>query len=206
LKTAAYQPKWSQERLEAIVSHRLHWLFLATSLIFIGFYGVYTFLGVAIFDRLGLWPSAIGLFVGIYGAGFLVGTLNTSLVDRLGYVRTLILAATGLALILTVAPHVLITSISIAAFMFIWGIFQVAAFTSLTSIAGSAPKDLRGLALALNSAAVMIGASLGAASMSYVFNQFGFAVVGLLCGTATLAAVATAWCRIRPSPRAIFST
>jgi len=188
---------WSRARFDAILNLRLHWVFATTIFIFIGFYGVYSFLGVMVTQELGLGAGAIGLFVSVYGGGFLIGTLNTSLIDRIGPRRALILSTGGLALILLMLPVALFSIISLAVTMMVWGVLQVGAFTSLTSIAGGVSQDLRGLALALNASAVMIGASLGAGLMGIVLSMSSYQVVGATCAASTALAMLMAIFRIQ---------
>jgi len=188
---------WSRARLDAILDLRLHWVFAATIFIFIGFYGVYSFLGVMATQELGLGAGAVGLFVSVYGGGFLIGTLNTSLIDRIGPRRALILSTGGLALILLMLPAALFSVTSLAIIMMVWGVFQVGAFTSLTSIAGGVSQSLRGLALALNASAVMIGASIGAGLMGIVLSVSSYQVVGAVCAASTALAMLIAVFRIQ---------
>ncbi len=184
---------WSRRRFEQLHSHRLHWVFAATVLVFIGFYGTYSFLGVAVAEVQASGASLVGLFVGLYGAGFLLGTTNAGLIDRLSPARVLSYAAVGLALILLLVPLATKNVLTLGVAMVCWGICQVGAFTSLTSIAGAAPADVRGLALALNAAAVMIGAALGSGLMGIVMASAGYQVVGIASALATLCAAGIAF-------------
>ncbi len=201
--TATHTGIWSRDRLKRVIALRLHWLFLSTVFIFIGFYGVYSFLGIAITDQLGLEPSGVGLFVAIYGAGFLLGTLKSGTIDQIGHLRALVMATAGLSLILLSVPFATASVFALAGVMVLWGIFQVGAFTALTAVAGGVAAEVRGLALALNAAAVMIGASLGSGLMGFMMSQWNYKMVGLACGLSTFIAMGIVALLVRPQQQAM---
>ena len=172
-------------------------LFLATVLIFTGFYAEYTFLGVAIDTSSTTRFPVMSLLVSAYGAGFLAGTLNTSRIDRIGVFTVLKFLLPALGILLLVAPQLISNVFLMTAAMAVWGGLQALTFTSLTMIAGSSNPSIRGRTLAYNAACVMAGASLGATMAGPVFARFGFGMVGLLSALVTLGAAALLYLGMR---------
>ena len=50
----------------------------------LSFYGVYTFLGVVVLERLSVGSGVFGLFVLCYGVGLMLSTMNARVLDRFG--------------------------------------------------------------------------------------------------------------------------
>lgn len=190
---------FSVASLRSLASARLHWLYAATILIFVGFYGVYAFLGLAVRNSLGLGSTGAGAFVLFYGAGFLTGSLNTRFIDRVSPGRALFFSALVLALVLLAIPLNVGSANFLRALMYLWGVGQVTAFTSLTAVAGSVDASSRGIALSLKSATVMLGASLGTVTMGAINALYGYPTVGCLCAGATFIAAAIVRCRLYPN-------
>ena len=188
---------WSRATLKLMAQERLHWLYFATVLVFIGFYGVYIYLGMEIRSRLGSSSLVAGGFVFFYGLGFLSGSLLTSRIDRFGYRNTLMYACLMLGLTLLCIPVVTSIPVLLAILMFVWGVHQVAAFTSITALAGSVDKGIKGRALSIKSSMVMFGASMGIFLMGYVNAEFGFRSVGIACALASFAAASVAGLRLK---------
>jgi predicted MFS family arabinose efflux permease len=178
---------WSRSILSRMHMARLPLLFVSTVLIFVGFYGVYAYLGIAIRSGLGVEAGGAGVFVSIYGLGFLTGTLN-----GWGPERSLCIATAVLGVILVSIPHTTHSLILLGLAMYLWGVFQNAAFTSFTTAIGKAEAAIRGRAFSINTACVFLGSSIGTAAMGVVNSSEGFVTVGVICMGATAAASAVA--------------
>lgn len=190
---------FSGEGLRSLVSARLHWLYAATVLIFVGFYGVYAFLGLAVRNFLDLGSTGAGAFVFFYGAGFLTGSLNTRFIDRVSPSRALFFSALVLGATLLAVPLNVGSANLLRALMYLWGVGQVTAFTSLTAVAGSVDASSRGIALSLKSASVMLGASLGTVTMGAINALYGYRAVGYSCAGATFIAAVIVRYRLYPT-------
>jgi predicted MFS family arabinose efflux permease len=183
---------WSVSVIRELHRSRVSWLFLITILVFIGFYGVYSFLGLTLIEEQGYTAGATGVFVFWYGLGFLTGSLLTRAIDRIGDRTALVIAALGLGTVIMFMPVSLGSLPALSLLMLLWGYFQVSAFTAITSIAGSMCPEHRGRSLSLKSSSVMLGASLGTVTMGIVNARFGYETVTLVCGLITwLAALLT---------------
>ena len=179
---------------------RLHWLFGVTILIFVGFYGVYNFLGIAIRKEFGVEAGGAGIFIFFYGFGFLVGTLNAGLIDRIGPGRCLFWCTAVLSLILAAIPHAIHSATLLGLTMFLWGVIQNGAFTSFTTALAKTHPTIRGRALSINTACVFLGASIGTVTMGMINAEFGFVVVGFACMMATAtASILAEWKPIVPA-------
>lgn len=183
---------WSRDILSRMQAARLPWLFMTTVLIFVGFYGLYTYLGIAIRSGLAVEAGGAGIFVSIYGLGFLTGTLNGWVVDRVGAERSLCIATAVLSVILLSIPHTTGSVLLVGTAVYLWGVFQNAAFTAFTTAIGKADPAIRGRGFAINTACVFLGSSIGTAAMGVVNASMGFVTVGVLCMAATAAASAIA--------------
>jgi predicted MFS family arabinose efflux permease len=183
---------WSRSILSRMHMARLPLLFVSTVLIFVGFYGVYAYLGIAIRSGLGVEAGGAGVFVSIYGLGFLTGTLNGWVIDRISPERSLCIATAVLGVILVSIPHTTHSLILLGLAMYLWGVFQNAAFTSFTTAIGKAEAAIRGRAFSINTACVFLGSSIGTAAMGVVNSSEGFVTVGVICMGATAAASAVA--------------
>jgi DHA1 family purine base/nucleoside efflux pump-like MFS transporter len=187
---------WSRSIRSRIHAARLPWLFLSTVLTFIGFYGVYAYLGIAIRGDLGVQAGGAGIFVSIYGLGFLTGTLNGWIIDRVGPERSLSVATAALGMILLSIPHTTHSMVLLGLTMYLWGVFQNAAFTSFTTAIGKVDTAIRGRAFSINTACVFTGSSIGTATMGVVIATMGFVTVGIICMAATVAASVIVTCKL----------
>ena len=179
---------WSRSIRSRMHAAGLPWLFVSTVLIFIGFYGVYAYLGIAIRGDLGVQAGGAGIFISIYGLGFLTGTLNGWIIDRIGPERSLCISTTALSVILLSVPHATYSMGLLGLAMYLWGVFQNAAFTSLTTAISKVDAAIRGRAFSINTACVFLGSSIGTATMGIVNASEGFVTVGIICMVATAAA------------------
>lgn len=179
---------WPGDVLRAMRRHRLHWLFASTILVFVGFYGVYAFLGLAVRDGLDVDAGGAGVFISLYGGGFLLGSLNGWTIDRLGAARGLAITTAVLAVVLAVIPQFTASVAILGIAMFIWGVFQNAAFTSIATFLGGVESAIRGRAFSIHTACVFLGSSIGTVTMGVVNSEQGFEVVGLVCMIVTFSA------------------
>lgn len=190
---------WSLKILSSLREARLPWLFLSVILIFVGFYGVYTYLGIGIRNGLGLSAGGAGVFVFFYGFGFLTGGLSGRVIDKLGPERSLCWSAAVLSIILVIIPQSVQSAVLLGVAMYAWGIFQSGALTSFTTIVAKAPLSIRGRALSINTACVFTGASIGTFTMGIVNASQGYATVGVLCLIATAtASIIVGWKLVTP--------
>lgn len=154
----------------------------------LSFYGVYTFLGLALAGHDGRDGALFGLNAMAYGFGLLASTLSASLLDRFGMER----ATAGALLLLGVAiPCLALGRGEVAillACMFAWGLLQGWCQTGIAAIIAAKGGGSRGLATALLSTTTYTAVAAGAAGGSLVMETAGFAALTLTAGAAATVA------------------
>ncbi len=105
-------------------------------------------------------------------------------------------------MLLFAIPQATPSAVPLAIAMYLWGVFQNAAFTSFTTAVGKAEAAIRGRAFSINTACVFMGSSIGTAAMGVVNSSKGFVTVGLVCMVATAAASVIVASKLVTAPKA----
>ena len=176
-----------QALIAVIAARRIPALLFVNFLNMGGFFGIYIFLGSFVRDSFGLGPDRASLFVVFYGLGSGLMTLNARLFDRFGKARSLVWGLVGVACVLALIPWVPVFGWpSLAILMALWGGFQGACVTSLTTLVTQQSETSRGAVTALMSCTTYLGVAAGAALMGLVYEYLGYVAVGVACGAGTL--------------------
>ena len=166
---------------------------LATNLAnMVSFYGIYAYVGTALRNLEGSGAAAAGAIVLWYGVGLAGSTLIARLVDRVGKDRALTVALAVLALDMVAMSQSLGQPVAFEATLILWGLAQGTVVTALNTLATERAGTARGLVMALMSAVTYLGISTGTAVLGLVMAAHGFAAVGLVAATVSLAGVAAA--------------
>ena len=166
---------------------------LATNLAnMVSFYGIYAYVGTALRNLEGSGAAAAGAIVLWYGVGLAGSTLNARLVDRVGKDRALTVALAVLAVDMVAMSQSLGRPVAFEATLILWGLVQGTVVTALNTLATERAGTARGLVMALMSAVTYLGISTGTAVLGLVMAAHGFAAVGLVAATISLAGVAAA--------------
>lgn len=166
---------------------------LATNLAnMVSFYGIYAYVGTALRNLEGSGAAAAGAIVLWYGVGLAGSTLNARLVDRVGKDRALTVALAVLAVDMVAMSQSLGRPVAFEATLILWGLAQGTVVTALNTLATERAGTARGLVMALMSAVTYLGISTGTAVLGLVMAAHGFAAVGLVAATVSLAGVAAA--------------
>ncbi|MAM76999.1 MFS transporter [uncultured Tistrella sp.] len=166
---------------------------LATNLAnMVSFYGIYAYVGTALRNLEGSGAAAAGAIVLWYGVGLAGSTLNARLVDRVGKDRALTVALAVLAVDMVAMSQSLGRPVAFEATLILWGLAQGTVVTALNTLATERAGTARGLVMALMSAVTYLGISTGTAVLGLVMAAHGFAAVGLVAATISLAGVAAA--------------
>ncbi|MBB3725668.1 MFS transporter [Nonomuraea dietziae] len=166
-----------RERLRPMRSPAVVGVLGVTFLVMTASYSMYTYLPLQV--AAGAGPLGLGLLIGAFGIGGMLGTWwGGTAADRSGPRRVILPAVAVLAVAFAALPHVATTAAGAPAVMVAWGIaawaFVPAQQHRLIGLgAGSAP-----LLLALNSSAIHLGSAAGALSGGLVVDTAG---VGGLC-------------------------
>ena len=150
-------------------------------------FGAFTYVGADLHLRFGLNFALVGLFVGAFAIGGLIYSLSVrQLVNRLGQVG---LAAGGGALLaaayvtLAFEPHAYIAPFAILA----TGLGFYMLHNTLQTNATQMTPEARGTALAIFSAALYFGQTVGVASAALVFDRYQGVPVFLVAAATLLA-------------------
>lgn len=172
------------------------YVFGATFLNMLGFYGVYTYLGTAVREAQGIGSAGASAYVLCYGIGLAFSTLRGDILDRLGKVRVLSTA------LLLLCPLFLLQSFAIshpallAAVMGFWGLLQGAVLTGLNTVLTQQAGERRGLATALNSSLTYFAVALSALLGGLVIdNSSGFSQICIAAAVSSL----VSWLTLRGS-------
>ena len=150
-----------------------------TSLFLSGSYTVFTYIAPLLDQRMGYGRDGITLALALAGLGAVVGSwFGGRLADRIGPTRTLALVAlTQLALqpIFSVLP---LPGPMVPALMVVWTLFGWGFMApQQLRLIGFASEDA-GVVLALNAAAIYVGAAIGSAAGSAVLARLGIDALG----------------------------
>ncbi|QHJ01223.1 MFS transporter [Xylophilus rhododendri] len=152
----------------------------------LSFYGVYTFLGVAVRQRLGGGSGFFGWFVCCYRLGLLLSTSNARVLDRFGKERVLGLVLVLLAGLLGLLPAALQHVTALAGVMLVWGVLQGLAQTGSATLVTAASGTARGLAMACMSCSTYMAVGIGSFAGGRLMHAMGFEALAL---AGTLSAV-----------------
>ncbi|MFQ6550426.1 MFS transporter [Aestuariibius sp. 2305UL40-4] len=153
-------------------------------------YVLFTYIAPLLTAQMGYGRNGITLILVVFGLGAVVGNLGGGwLADRIGAVRTLTLLATAQILIMPVFSILPIATPALIALAFTWSVagwsFMAGQQLRLISLA---PAEAN-VVLALNAAAIYVGAALGSAAGGAVLATFGPGALGLAAGAMAILAL-----------------
>ncbi|MCY8175512.1 MFS transporter [Bacillus inaquosorum] len=152
----------------------------------IGFYGMYSFLGSYLQDVFTGGNTAAGLFIMIYGIGFSMSVITGKVADRIGKMRSLLIALGVISVLLACLAYAPASTILLIVSLFIWGLMQSLTVTLLSTILSDCSERHRGKIMAFYSLASNLAVTLGSALMGPVYVGYGYAAVGLICAAITV--------------------
>ncbi|WP_141134323.1 MFS transporter [Jannaschia aquimarina] len=175
---------------EVLSDGRLMLAILFTASFLGAIYVPYTYLSPLLEETMGLGRDGVTIALAIYGCGAVAGNLAGGvLADRLGPGRTLTLLAISqipLMALISTLPWGLPSALTL---FVVWALFGWSFIAGqqarLVGLAGARAP----VALALNAAAIYVGAAVGAALGGWVVAAFGLRAVGLGGAVAALVAV-----------------
>ncbi|MGG1419922.1 MFS transporter [Bacillus subtilis] len=152
----------------------------------IGFYGMYSFLGTYLQDVFTGGNTSAGLFIMIYGIGFSMSVITGKIADRIGKMRSLLIALGVISVLLACLPYAPASMFLLIASLFIWGLMQSLTVTLLSTILSDCSERHRGKVMVFYSLASNLAVTLGSALMGPVYVAYGYAAVGLICAAITV--------------------
>ena len=162
-----------------------------TTVFMAAIYVPYTYLGALLTDTMGYGRDGISLALIIFGIGAVFGNLaGGAIADRIGPSRTLAVLALAQMVIMPVFSLLPLADALLMALLVIWALFGfsfvAAQQVRLISLApAQAP-----VFLALNAAAIYVGAAIGSAIGGAAITWIGLTLLGVTGGAIALAAFA----------------
>lgn len=153
-------------------------------------YVVYTYLAPLLEDRMGYGRDGVTLVLLVFGAGAVIGNLfGGALADRIGAGRTLLGLAVAQVLLLLPFSALPVPDWLLLAMVLVWSVFGWS-FTAPQQVRViSLAPEKASVVLALNAAAIYVGAAVGSAIGGAVLARFGLGALGVAGGIAALVAV-----------------
>ncbi|CAB5671439.1 Purine efflux pump PbuE [Delftia tsuruhatensis] len=151
----------------------------------LSFYGVYTYLGLTVRERLGVGSGWAGFFVLCYGLGLLLATLNARLIDRVGKGKVSLWALVLLAGVLLALDSATHHPALLALCMLAWGTLQGLVQTSTATLVSQTAQRARGFTMACLSCTTYLAVAVGSAVGAWTLAGYGFGALTLsatLCG------------------------
>ena len=155
-----------------------------------GIYVVYTFLAPMLEATMGFGRDGITAVLLVFGAGAVVGNvLGGWLADRIGPVRTLAFLCLGQIVLMPVFSALPLPVWALFTLGALWSVFgwsfMAAQQVRLLAVAG----DRAPVVLALNAAAIYVGAAAGSALGGVVLDRAGLSALGAVGGVVALGAL-----------------
>jgi len=166
-------------------------------------YVLYTYVAPLLSQTMGYGRDGVTLVLAIFGVGAVVGNIAGGVMaDRIGWARTLTILCVSQMIIMPVFSLLPLPDLALMALALAWASagwsFMAGQQMRLIGLAGpQAP-----VVLALNAAAIYVGAAIGSAIGAWVIAQFGIVYVGLAAGIGSTLALLHLLLSIRRSPAA----
>lgn len=155
-----------------------------------GIYVVYTYMSPLLSGTMGFGRDGITAALLVFGCGAVIGNLVGGRVsDRIGPIRTLTILASLQVMCLPVFSFLPLPPVAVFAFFGVWSSFGWSFMAGQqTRLIGMAPETAS-VVLALNAAAIYVGAAFGSAVGGIVLDQFGLMALGWTGGVVALLAL-----------------
>ena len=187
----SFQPVGLRDLSESLSDWRTMLAVLFTASFLGAIYVLYTYIAPLFSETMGFGRDGVTLILVLFGCGAVVGNiLGGILADRFGWRWTLSALAAMQAVVMPLfsllpLPLPVIYALALAWPIFGWS-FMAGQQMRLISIAGPRAP----VVLALNAAAIYVGAALGSALGAWVLERYGVVWTGLAAGLCALGALA----------------
>jgi len=154
-------------------------------------YVVYTFLSPLLSETMGWGRDGITLALIVYGCGAVAGNLLGGVVaDRIGAGRTLLILAMAQIAIIPAFSFLPMPPALLLLLMFVWPLFGWSFMAAQQMRLLALAPEAASVVLALNAAAIYVGAAVGSALGGVVLSRYGLSALGVGAALAGTGAVA----------------
>ncbi len=163
-----------------------------TAVFMAAIYVVYTYLSPLLNQTMGYGRDGIAVALIIFGIGAVFGNLaGGAITDRIGPSRTLTILCLSQMVILPAFSFLPFPDVAVMALLVIWALFGFSFMSAQQVRLISLDPAQAPVFLALNAAAIYVGAAIGSAIGGAVITEFGILSLGIAAGVGSLAALVT---------------
>ena len=153
-------------------------------------YIVYTYLGPLLNDTFGYGRDGIAIALIVFGVGAVLGNLaGGAVTDRIGPSRTLTILCLSQMVIMPAFSALPVAESVLMALLLLWALFGFSFMSAQQVRLISLDPAQAPVFLALNAAAIYVGAAVGSAIGGAVILEFGLLYLGVSAGVVALAAL-----------------
>ncbi|MEM6759902.1 MAG: MFS transporter [Pseudomonadota bacterium] len=143
-------------------------------------YILYTYIAPLMSETMGYSRDGVAVVLAIFGIGAVIGNIAGGIsADRIGWAKTLVTVCLLQILLLPVFSFLPLGDVTLLAVILIWSTagwsFMAGQQMRLVGLAGAQAP----VVLALNAAAIYVGAAGGSAAGAWIIDQFGVSALGI---------------------------
>lgn len=189
-KGLSFQPVQLRDLGNVLLDAVMMGAVLFTASFLAAIYIVFTFITPLLTQSMGYGRDGISAALLVFGIGAVVGNLlGGRLTDRIGAVQTLMVLCLGQIVLMPVFSALPFNAVPLFALMLVWSVFcwsfMAAQQVRLLALA----PEQASVVLALNAAAIYVGAAVGSALGGVVLDRMGLLALGAAGGIAALGAL-----------------
>ncbi len=179
----AFQPTTLATLGETLVDWRAMLGVFYTVSIMGAVYIVYAYLAPLLFKGMGYGRDGLTIVLLVFGAGAVVGNvLGGGLTDRIGAGRTLVLITLAQVVLMPFFSYLPLPEVVLLVLVFVWSVFGWSFMVPQQTRLVAFSPERQSVLLALNAAAIYIGASIGTTIGGVVIDTLSISTLGLAGG------------------------
>jgi predicted MFS family arabinose efflux permease len=153
-------------------------------------YILYVYFAPFLETRLGFCRDGISTYLLLFGIGAVLGNMmGGRLTDRIGPARTLMLLCAVQTVLLAAFTILPVQAVATGLMTLVWSVFGWSFMVAQQARLIRQTPDRQAVVLALNAAAIYVGASIGSALGALVLARHGAAMLGLAASAAMVLAL-----------------